>query len=126
MPIDYKNYPENWKSEIRPAILKRDNNCCKFCGIENGAVGWRDYEGNFVYAEDYLRSKKLGAGFYQTSQRLKIVITIMHLDHNIKNNDYSNLAAGCQKCHNTYDAGFRKENRKNNRSKKLGIITMFE
>ena len=34
MPIDYKKYPKNWKSEIRPSILKRANNCCEFCGVK--------------------------------------------------------------------------------------------
>ena len=38
MPIDYKRYPKNWKSEIVPFILKRDKNRCKFCGLENGEV----------------------------------------------------------------------------------------
>ncbi len=32
MPIDYSKYPPNWKTEIRPAILKREGNKCKFCG----------------------------------------------------------------------------------------------
>lgn len=41
MPIDYKNYPENWKTEIRPAILERANNCCEFCGVKNYSVGYR-------------------------------------------------------------------------------------
>ena len=35
MPINYQNYPKNWKSEIRPQILERANNKCEFCGIEN-------------------------------------------------------------------------------------------
>jgi hypothetical protein len=26
MPIDYKKYPKNWKTEIRPAILERAKN----------------------------------------------------------------------------------------------------
>lgn len=36
MPIDYSRYPPNWKTEIRPAVLERDGNCCKFCGVGNG------------------------------------------------------------------------------------------
>lgn len=121
MPIDYKKYPANWKTEIRPAILERDGNCCKFCGVENGAIGWRDMDGKFIYAEDYLLTKKRGYGFYQTSDRLKIVLTIMHLDHDTTNNDYSNLAAGCQKCHLNYDKDHHKKNSRQtiNRRKRL-------
>ena len=29
MPIDYKRYPENWLSEIRPRIMARADNTCE-------------------------------------------------------------------------------------------------
>lgn len=35
MPIDYKKYPPNWRKEIVPRILKRANNKCEKCGLEN-------------------------------------------------------------------------------------------
>lgn len=38
MPIDYKKYPKNWLSEIRPRVLKRADNKCEFCGVENYAL----------------------------------------------------------------------------------------
>lgn len=41
----------------------------------------------------------------------KVVLTTMHLDHDIKNNSLFNLVAGCQKCHNNYDTEYRKQNR---------------
>lgn len=110
MPCDYSKYPKNWKSEIRPAILERDGHKCKFCGLENGAVGFR-VDGEFVYSEAYLRAKRLKAGFYQTSKPyFTIVLTIMHLDHDTTNNDYSNLAAACQKCHLSHDKQLHKQN----------------
>jgi len=40
MPINYKDYPSNWKTEIRPAILNRDNHRCKFCGVHNYEIGY--------------------------------------------------------------------------------------
>ena len=39
MPIDYKKYPSNWKTEIRPAIMERAKNCCEFCGVKHYSVG---------------------------------------------------------------------------------------
>jgi len=36
VPINYKNYPPNWKTEIRPAILERAANKCEWCGFANG------------------------------------------------------------------------------------------
>ena len=41
MPIDYKRYPPNWKSEIVPAVLTRANNCCEECGVHNASIQWR-------------------------------------------------------------------------------------
>lgn len=87
MPIKPENknrYPKEWKA-IRADILKRANNKCEFCGIENYTV------------------KENGA---------RVVLTIAHLDHTPENCDYSNLRALCQKCHNSYAAKHRSETRK--------------
>jgi 5-methylcytosine-specific restriction endonuclease McrA len=77
MPIDYNNYPHNWLTEIRPAILKRANNKCEFCGVPNRSI--------------------------HPSTGSKVVLTIAHLDHDTTHNDPSNLAAVCQRCHFSYD-----------------------
>ena len=36
-----------------------------------------------------------------------VVLTVAHLDHQPENNADDNLAALCQRCHNTYDAPMR-------------------
>jgi 5-methylcytosine-specific restriction endonuclease McrA len=74
MPIDYKKYPPNWKTEIRPRILKRAEHKCEFCGIENYAINPRGS---------------------------KVVLTIAHLDHDPENWNVTDdrLKALCQKCH---------------------------
>lgn len=87
MPIKPENknrYPSNWK-EIRADILKRANNCCEFCGVENYSV---------------------------RANGSKVVLTIAHLDHIPENCGYDNLRALCQKCHNAYDLPHRLETRK--------------
>ena len=97
MPIKPENkklYPRNWK-EIRENILKRANNCCEFCGVENYSI---------VQRKD---------------KKVKIVLTIAHLDHNPQNNESSNLRALCQKCHNNYDIEHRKETRRKTKEKKV-------
>jgi hypothetical protein len=43
---------------------------------------------------------------------IKVILTIAHLNHDIKDNDYSNLRALCQRCHNRHDVEYRKLNRK--------------
>lgn len=87
MPIKPENkarYPANWK-EIRANILRRADNKCEFCGIDNYAL---------------------------TIHRKRVVLTIAHLDHTPENCAPENLRALCQKCHNQYDAKHRAETRR--------------
>lgn len=111
MPIDYKHYPANWKSELRPAVLTRAQNCCETCGVPNYAVvRWNIEEG---YYDEYNESPKtyaeareiwvdLMAGDYYSDWKV-IVLTIAHLDHDVTNNALENLKALCQRCHLNYD-----------------------
>ncbi len=138
MPINYKLYPSNWKTEIRPAILKRANNCCEECEVHNGDYGYRDKEGKF-YAwytiEDALENN--GYDYFDhelkhcydskgnPTKAIKIVLTIAHLDHNIENNDPSNLKALCQKCHLSLDHNQHRENARETIQKKKGLQSLF-
>ena len=125
MPIDYKKYPVNWKTEIRPSILKRAENRCEFCKIPNYAVGHRSEDGSFCP----VRGSRLamGASCYKEAKDYLewlnefpdfpikyfiIVLTIAHLDQNIKNNKPENLRALCQRCHLKHDAKHKARNRK--------------
>lgn len=128
MPCDYKNYPVNWKSEIRPAILERDNHCCKFCGVENYSHGYRDKDGNWITEREFNGLKSDIGDFLfngKFPKRIQIILTIMHLDHNTKNNDYGNLAAGCQKCHLNYDKDHHRKNTRQTIKKKKGLQELF-
>ena len=89
MPIKPENrarYPKDWK-RIREEILKRADNKCEFCGVENHTMRLNP----------------------KTGKEVRIILTIAHLDHIPENCDLSNLRALCQKCHNTYDAKHRAE-----------------
>lgn len=112
MPIDYSKYPPDWKTRIRPDILRRANNRCELCGVENGSLVWRE---RVVMRFNY---GPLGRGGVQMGQYVKVVLTIAHLDHNIKNNDYSNLKALCQKCHLALDQEQHRRNAAAKRSKR--------
>jgi len=135
MPIDYKNYPKNWKTEIRPSIMKRAKNRCEICGVRNYSVGSYQ-EKKFVTTAGNLTHDAAGRGelpFKEASELVKhcneisderlivIVLTIAHLDHNVSNNDPNNLKALCQRCHNRHDVEYRKANRKKNR----GVLFLF-
>ena len=140
MPCDYSKYPKNWKTEIRPAILERAGNCCELCGVENWSIGYRDINGKwygFKEIDDALHNE--GYDYFASGNELdncwnkkgeptkpiKIVLTIMHLDHDITNNDYSNLKAGCQKCHLNYDKEHHQKNAKATIIKNKKLQTLF-
>ncbi len=126
MPIDYKKYPSNWKTEIRPRILDRANNCCEHCGLKNGTVGYRDSTGAFVSMEHLMPNFKrkyvvIDHRVYHLYQTLPngyklitIILTIAHLDHNPQNHAVTDdrLAALCQQCHLRYDSKTRQRKTK--------------
>lgn len=98
MPLDYSDYPANWPA-IRLTILERDGHRCKFCGVANHVYGWRDAKGGFHPWPD----EKPAGGWIAADRLFTIVLTVAHLDHDLTNNDFANLAALCQRCHLLHD-----------------------
>ena len=136
-PENRKRYPANWK-QIREEILKRADNKCEHCGIENGSIiidacgtGQRTYiqpranRINYEIMKKFLDKypkyivMKLSTGEWVQIKQGKVVLTVAHLDHTPENCDPSNLRALCQKCHNQYDAKHRAETRKTTNVKKI-------
>ena len=90
MPINYADYPANWREISRYIRFERTDGVC---------------EGSPAYPD-------CGAihGELHPVTSSKVVLTVAHLDHDTSNNDFDNLKAWCQRCHNTYDAPNRKRN----------------
>lgn len=109
MPIDYSKYPSDWK-ERRERILKRANNKCEFCGVENYEYGHRDAEGKF---HSYT-AMECEAADLDGEKVIQIVLTIAHLDHDEENHNVKDdrLKALCQRCHLVYDIPEKKRRRK--------------
>lgn len=126
MPIDYHEYPSNWKTEIRPAVLKRANNCCEWCGVENGKLIYRYGKGknDWMYWPEGGESENWASDLQRKSTR--IVLTIAHLDHDKLNHEVSldRLAALCQKCHLGHDMKHHINNRKYGRNHKDNQLTL--
>lgn len=131
--IDYKKYPANWRTKIRPAILERANDCCEECGVANYSQGYRDKEGNFYewsYVWDLL--ERTGRDLFDDvlahcseAKMIKIVLTIAHLDHDVTNNDPSNLKALCQLHHLRHDLQHHKANARKTIDRKKGLQNLF-
>lgn len=80
MPVDWKEYPEEWEA-ISLSIKQRAGWRCEHCGADQG-----------------LPHPETGA---------EVFLAAAHLDHDPQHNDPSNLAALCQRCHNQHDAQHR-------------------
>ncbi len=117
MPFKRNLYPKNWK-DISVEIRKRADNRCEFCGVENGAKGWRDKHGEFhqfhELASVSVRDLRLMTG----KPVIAIVLTVAHLDHNPANCDPANLKALCQMCHLRYDLKHHQRNASHTRAVK--------
>jgi hypothetical protein len=75
MPINYKDYPRNWKTEIVPAIRRRSGDRCEKCGIPNGIVISRHKDGSISIPSgqqwNMINSKVKNSG-YTLQQSLKL------------------------------------------------------
>lgn len=114
MPIRAENkalYPKNWKSEIVPRIRARSGNRCECtgqCGKDHkGRCKWKN--GDLI---DNIRAK--------------IVLTVMHLNHNPEDCSDENLLHGCQGCHNRYDAPMRRRGIKERRRAQMADGDLFK
>ena len=140
MPCDYSKYPKNWKTEIRPRILKRANNCCEFCNVKNYEQIYRGFINNIpVYQLDngkiynanngsYIGENYIGENFDKGKFNLiKVILTIAHLDHDKENHEVKDerLKALCQRCHLVLDKEHHAENRRNTLNKMKGLSELF-
>ncbi len=92
-------YPPDWDEISWRIRFQRARGCCEWCGAAHG----RPHP--------------------ETGSR--VILATAHLDHNPANNAANNLAALCQKCHNTYDAGKRHSNRKHRALAAAGQLPLF-
>lgn len=114
MPCDYTQYPLDWFTRIRPAILARAGHCCEFCGLANYSIIRIPDRKSIRVCRSHAEAS---AWRYRHSETLRrrgfsyhlatVVLTIAHLDHELLHNDFSNLRALCQRCHNRHDAPTR-------------------
>lgn len=125
MPINYSEYPSDWK-DIRKRILERAGNCCEECKAPDHQIIYRLKKGKpewELMPEGHLADCMSIDGVKFT----KIVLTIAHLDHDKENHNVTDdrLRAWCQRCHLKYDLPRHIENRKYGRNFKKNQTKLF-
>ena len=96
MPINYKDYPSNWK-DIRRSIINRAKDRCELCGAPNYVR---------VVRPDGLpqRWQLKQGGDHNRGKWVKIILTVHHIDSDKKNNHSLNLLCLCARCHLRLDS----------------------
>lgn len=97
MPCNYRDYGPDWKW-IRRQILDQAEHACEFCGVAN----------------------------YSMRGSTRIVLTIAHLNHDLRDNDPSGLRALCQRCHLAWDQEHHQRNAANTRRLKQAHAGQME
>jgi len=106
MPINYNNYPPNWK-QIRFRILDRAENKCECCGLKNFSILWSfKFQGKTTWSDELPNNRDA----FNIPKKVKVILTIAHLDHDETNHDVKDerLKAMCQLCHLRYDSAEKK------------------
>lgn len=133
MPIRPENaarYPKDWKTVVVPRIRARSGNQCECtgqcgrhhfdphpdiseaipairCQARNGDVGYHGPTGRWhdwpTHELGEVMETKDGIDY----RCIKVVLTVMHLNHDPADCRDENLLHGCQGCHNRYDAPVR-------------------
>ena len=123
MPIDRKKYHPKWSLISRLIRLRRANNRCEVCGLQNYSVGywkdriWHKPQHDLFRVDNLTTFQQAKAWRDEYNEKWQydrdvhkvciIILTVSHLDHDITNNRFKNLKAMCQCCHLTHD---RKDN----------------
>ena len=130
MPINYKNYPKDWRAR-RARILERAGHKCEHCGVPNYATIEPRNRLVLHLAENYRlgNANTLAERMKQYSKTaaLTVVLTVAHLDQDEWNHGVKDerLAALCQKCHFAHDRvdnAQRKKYGKQYKKQQLSII----
>lgn len=113
MPMQRERYPADWK-DISRRIRDRAGDRCEWCGLVNGALGYRDPAGRFWTDDEIDRLDGGDPMDGKPWRRVRIVLTVAHLGtphadgtpgdkHDKLDCRPENLAALCQRCHLNYD-----------------------
>lgn len=117
--IRKQDYPPNWP-EISLAVRTEAEWRCEWCSAPGGQVIKRDNRGKWIRVMaawapgSEIREPTEGMSWARLKFHglTKVVLTVAHLDRNSKNNERSNLAALCQRCHLRHDIRQHIANRK--------------
>ena len=111
MPVNWSNYPGNWK-QLSRSIKESAGWTCQECQkpCRKPGLAWDRFY-NALSQEWREKAIDTVKGVIKVRKQ-RFTLTVAHLDHNTRNNDLSNLRALCATCHLKYDAKHHAETRR--------------
>lgn len=129
-------YGREWRTVTQPRILERAGNKCEACDVPNhtdvtriggcwldqtvswtdGVIEhWRGTDGSFIVDRPDGRER-----------RIRVVLTVAHLNHISGDDRDENLKAWCQWCHLNYDKAHHAESRAVRKDASRPILQLAE
>jgi hypothetical protein len=119
MPMNIRDYPENWKW-LSKQIIADAGNKCELCYAPNGQLVFRDKTDLHPWrAADVLLCDD------PDYKLTKIILTVHHIDSDKQNNAKQNLISLCQRCHLRLDLQKHIKNRNESRNDKRQNIELL-
>ncbi len=117
-----------WEA-TRKRILERAKNKCEQCGKRNHRKVWtRFLSGRMWWStprtrwRNHLGELSYAPRFYDAERRIRVVLTVAHLNHKPGDDRDENLKALCQWCHLNYDKLHHKETRSIHKDEKRPLL----
>lgn len=115
MPINYKDYPKDWKQ----IVAKRKEKCndkCELCYAPNGELVTRNSNAEqYPWAPGWVTKVIVGPLGDKVLKKTRIVLTLHHIDSDKSNSQDQNLILLCQRCHLRLDLAKHMKKRAANR-----------
>ena len=120
-------YGREWHTVIRPRILKRARDRCEQCRIPNHETAWRVGASWRVPRQTWWRDEggrctRLISPPTGWLRKVRIVLTIAHLNHDPADNRDENLMALCQWCHLHHDRAHHKDTRRGRKDARRPLL----
>jgi hypothetical protein len=132
-------YGHEWRTVTRPRILARAKNKCEQCAKPNGRKVWvwKNQENHQYWtlskARQLWRYCRFGSepgNFWLSSaglksaRRIRVVLTVAHLNHTSGDDRDENLKALCQWCHLDYDKQHHRDTRAARKDRSRPILVL--
>lgn len=134
-------YGRVWQTVTRPRILARAGNKCEQCGKPNRRRVWVWKSTGSQYWT-LMKSRQLwhycdqagatgnfqliGGAQWRTARRIRVVLTIAHLNHVAGDDRDENLKALCQWCHLNHDKEHHRETRAARKDRGRPLLQLAE